>query len=287
MAHLVLLHHLACSGGTILTRALEGMPGAAVLSEIHPDRQLESRFSAVRQFEKAYGPYDATERAKLDELFLDELGVLWGASKRQGRRLIIRDHTHSDFVWSERYTSRLRTLTDTRYEVTSILSVRDPVDVWISAKAKGWLGERDPDSFAYGYYRMLKYFGASHTIRYEDFVRRPDEVMVDLCAAAGIAFDETYRTRMAGGDHLTGDSGRRSGVIRPRPRQYWRLSPQEASTLARSEWYAKVCECLGYKPLDVREAKSEFRKGIGRRLRQRAGRIVSVACRPARQLTTA
>ena len=52
------LHHLACTGGTIISKSLAAMTQSYVLSEIHPYRTSAVRFdpmAAVAQFAAQYG----------------------------------------------------------------------------------------------------------------------------------------------------------------------------------------------------------------------------------------
>lgn len=91
------LHHLACTGGTIISKSLAAMTQSYVLSEIHPYRTSAVRFdpmAAVAQFAAQYGKLT---RAEARSALACQLAIIARRAQKDGRRLVIRDHSHSDF----------------------------------------------------------------------------------------------------------------------------------------------------------------------------------------------
>ena len=81
-------------------------------------------------------------------------------------------------------------------------------------------------------------------IRYEDFCKNPETIMVKLCETLRITYDEEF-TKKYGSTKLSGDSGR-SGTsgIEQRPR---RETPDGLKTqIEESEYYFQLTKYLNY-----------------------------------------
>ncbi len=246
------LHHLACSGGTLLARAVATHPHAMVLSEIHPDRELAGLFHPFPQIMAGY-PAAVTPavRDRFDARFLDDIAVCRETARDDGRRLVIRDHAQMDFVHHDRSRSRLRDVLAARFAVCPVVTVRHPLDTYLALRDTGWFHGRPTDVFD-GMARLLAAFDDSPVVRYEDFVAGPPATLGRLCGLLGldpapVATDTAGLERaMAAVTWLTGASGRDGSAIGTRPRR--RVERFEALLCAKSATYEAVCHRLGYAP---------------------------------------
>lgn len=250
MERLVTLHHLACSGGTIFSRAIAAMNDVAILSEVHPDRHLGSRYDPLVQIEKGYG-LSADERRLLDARFLQDIQTCYDLCRNRGLTLIVRDHGHRDFVETDRFRSRLIEVLSERFVIRPVVSIRDPVDVWLSYRQQGWFPGGTPDELCRRSLKLVEAFPDAPVYRYEDFVEDPTPVLVDICDTFGLSFNPDYQEKMQTITHLTGDSGRRGPDITNRPRQ--RISKEEVQAFRCSRNYKELRKRFGYHQISQRE----------------------------------
>ena len=212
----VTLHHLACSGGTIITKCLATMPGALVLSEIHPERAAQPAFHALSQLQRGYGDLLKPRYQRLIRgHFRREIVLAHGTARSLGRQLIVRDHTHVDFAWRRARRSALFDTLLGEFRVTPIVTVRDPREVWLSLRREGWF-DGTPDDLCQAQLALLDAFPGAPFFRYEDFTSDPVRVMREICVEVGVPFAEGFEERLSSITHLTGESGRKSEAIEPR-----------------------------------------------------------------------
>jgi len=97
-----IIHHFACSGGSLVSKCLSAMPNIFLLSEVHPHSDLQSNKDKPQ-----YSPSDLAklgfyagipEQKKLAEkLFVASVKTSQQHISERGGSLILRDHTHSDY----------------------------------------------------------------------------------------------------------------------------------------------------------------------------------------------
>ena len=241
---IVTLHHLACSGGTIITKALGAMSGSIVLSEIHPDRAAQPAFHPLSQLRGGYGELLSEAHGKaIRAHFRNEIGIAHAIAKSSGRTLIVRDHAHADFVWAGRKNSLLLDQLKSHFSVTPIVTVRDPREVWLSVKREGWF-EGTIDELCQAHCNLLDAFPDAPVIRYEDFAAQPAKTVERMCRIVGIGFEPDFQSRLDNVRHLTGDSGRKSSVIEPRPPKP--LPDADQAAFENSDAFAEFSRRMGY-----------------------------------------
>lgn len=244
-----LVHHLACSGGTLIVRFLAATPNARLLSELDPLSPLAklhfSPSDLLLHYRHGLRPVnDGT----VEEAFIASLKVLQEASRRRGERLILREHSHSRFcVGSQigRYDGLHDLLARYDIERLSVVTVRHPLDSFLSLINNEWR-HFEPftiDEYARRYLAFLEAHEDMPLFRYEDFIVRPDETLRDLCAALELVYTPEVKD-LVPLVRLTGDSGRRGDTPGTRAR---RPVPDEiAAGLAQSAAYATLCHRLDY-----------------------------------------
>jgi hypothetical protein len=225
-----IIHHLACSGGTLISKCLSALPNVYLLSEVHPHTGL-----AVDLDKPRYSPTDITSLAKYakipfsnelaDKIFKQSIISAYEHVESLGGTLVLRDHTHADFnTWSViPQRSRVVSLLEENFNIQSILTVRDPIDAYSSLVKNGWV-HFEPKSFDEYCRRLLlllEQFSSDQIFSYELLSSEPQTQVAAICHRLDLQFDETFENIFSL-FKVTGDSGRKSDVISERER----IAPQ-------------------------------------------------------------
>ena len=249
-----LLHVLARSGGTLVSKCLASMDGVMLLSEIHP--RAGNRFSPVRQAADWFGLVSPDEAARLDgpTPLPAAIAFLRQRAEAQGRKLLLREWSHLDFyglpfVAEPAWRSSLVELLAASFDLRRAVLVRHPVDQLISlVRLPALGGSLDLDRFLRGHRLVAEMAVETGFVRYEDFTREPDAALRRLCGLLDLDFDPGYAQRWADWDKITGDlepsRGNTVAEIRPLPRPA--LPPALLATLRASEDYRRSLDLLGY-----------------------------------------
>lgn len=252
-----LLHHFACTGGTILSKCIAALPNVVLLSEIDPLSTNQSSTFApsdlIRQLRQSRHPLPQDLAI---EIFLAGLAPLQTSLKGSGRHLVLRDHSHSHFCTEADWTTRpsLREIVARRHRVVSAVSVRHPIASYLSLLNNRWV-QFEPatlDEYARRYLAFLEMHAAHPVFRYEDFTADPEPVLADLCRALELPYAPGTPLLLSA-IRMSGDSGRSGDVIAPRPD---RIPPAALrDEAAASPAYIALCDRLGYPPLEDLDAQ--------------------------------
>ena len=241
------IHHLACSGGTLISKCISAMPNVFLLSEAHPYTDL-----ALGKDKPKYAPSDIISLSKYagipkqrelsGRIFKQSIDRVYEHVTELGGILVLRDHTHADFNTQERIPekSEIISLLEEDYKVKSILTIRDPIDSYASLVKNGWV-HFEPNSFDEYCRRLLlliERFKPEQILKYEDFVEQPTKVSKQICEALELTFDDAFEQTIAL-FRLTGDSGRASDVITKRERAVESRLFEEARM---SEKFKYICK---------------------------------------------
>jgi hypothetical protein len=256
-----IIHHWACSGGTIISRAIANLDNVVFLSEMHPLAYLR-----LSKPESVYTPTDIIQQLCLphnhpDPVFCvaawrGAITALAAKVKEANKILVLRSHSHIDFFTgaqpeSDHFISRV--LRDT-FAINEILTVRHPLDSWISIQREGWDRHFRFGTFEEFCRRALLLVEASRGlpfIRYEEFTINPDQTIRTICDALGINHSDSQSMALDK-INLSGDSGRSSNLIMPRERrpipEPLQIEIQLLQNERESSHYYKLCAKLGYDP---------------------------------------
>ncbi|GAB4274133.1 MAG: hypothetical protein Kow0013_28150 [Pararhodobacter sp.] len=252
-----LVQHFACTGGTIISRALAAMPNVQLLSEIDPLSTI-----MVNRAQPSFAPSDLifamrhavreVDEALLCDMFLASLEVLHAGLAARGQLLVLRDHTHSRYCTARDPASRpgLSEIVAPRFHVLPVVTIRHPLDSFLSLIKNGWhrhLPVATLDGYAQRYAMFLDETDGQPRFRYEDFTEEPAHFLSELCSALGLDFSPDA-IALIPAITLSGDSGRRANRIGRRARR--EIPAWVAEDMARSEAYRQLCDRMGYDPTD-------------------------------------
>lgn len=223
------LHHLACSGGSLISKCLAVMPNTQLLSEVDPLSPIqatylrgEPHFSPTDMINLARQGSRGIEDGVVLAMFHADLEVLLEDCRRRGRRLVLRDHAHGHFTDGAAVPPRpsLRSIVATRFPVLSAVTVRHPLDSYLSLRSNGWVGFQPGtlDEYSRRYLAFLEAHAGVPRIRYEDFLADPPARMRELCAYLDLPYNPDFAS-LFDAIRVTGDSGRGGSVIEPRSRR--------------------------------------------------------------------
>lgn len=247
------LHHFACTGGTLISKLIATMPNTVVLSEIDPLSKLmigDARNPFFAPTDLIYGArvaLRAIDGRVAARMFQASLGVLHEHLRETGQHLVLRDHSHSHFCTDTLPETRptLLSMVQNVAPVRSVVTVRHPLDSFLSLDRNGWrhFSPFTLDEYARRYRMFLDCHPGVTIIRYEDLVVDPDVQLEQMCNALDLPFrpgSEAMLSIIA----MSGDSGRKSSTIGPRGRQ--EVSAEMQVQMRESSGYAQLCADLGY-----------------------------------------
>lgn len=246
------LHHFACTGGTLVSKCLAAMPNVQLLSEVDPLSTMQysaggARFAPTDLIQLVRQSTRGASDALLARMFTASLSVIAEDCARRGLRLLLRDHAHSHYCIGDGIPLRpgLRELAAESGAVASAVTVRHPLDSYLSLLELGWANFRPAgfDEYCRRYLAFMADHDGLHVMRYEDFLDAPERELQRLCHALELEYRAGFED-LFGVFRLTGDSGRSSEVIGHRP---GRPVPQALTEeIALAGYYEPLLERLGY-----------------------------------------
>jgi hypothetical protein len=245
------VHHFACTGGTLVLKFLAAMPNTLTISEVEPHSRLNPlesrRFSPSDWITLGRASNRPLSEGLVDELFFAGLQALLDDCTNRGLRLILRDHAHSHYCMGEEVGPErgLRALVTSRYPTRSVVTVRHPLDSFLSLERNHWLHFEPPslEEYSRRYHRFLDDHDSLPRFHYEEFVTDSDAQVARLCDELALPFNPAFQLTF-GQFRFSGDSGRTSPVLGTRER---RPVPEEIqSALVGAERFLALCERLGY-----------------------------------------
>ncbi|TMM49378.1 sulfotransferase [Sulfitobacter sabulilitoris] len=248
-----LVHHFACSGGTIISKCLAAMPNAVLLSEIDPLSTIPmgypNRFCPTDLIEQLHRTRHPCPDRLVIDMFLASLDVLYQNTIRSGGYLVLREHSHSRFCenldWTDRPT--VREMIADRFAVRSAITIRHPMASYTSLQANNWVRFTPStlEEYARRYTAFLDRHAGCPTLRYEAFVADPEAAMKMLCGLLDLPYAPGSPT-LAPTISMSGDSGRSGATIAPRPNR--EISEKLGEEMKASPTYRALCDRLDYDP---------------------------------------
>lgn len=221
------VHHLACSGGSLISKCLAGMPNVFLLSEVHPLARLHLGNGLPK-----FTPSDVTSCSHYagvpnnlylsKKIFRESIKAVYEETEKVGGVLILREHTHTDYcVGDEALQSKaiLSSLSDD-FDICSLITIRNPIDSYASLLKNGWVQFTPAtfDEYCKRLLQMLETYQSSAVFYYENFVLDPEKEMSEMCDYLDIEYNEMFQ-HFFEIKEVTGDSGRSGTMIGERQRR--------------------------------------------------------------------
>lgn len=249
------LHHLACTGGSLISKCLATMPNTVLLSEIDPLSRI-----MVNRAQPQFAPTDVIlglrhalrgiDEAVIVETFNESVATLRDQLTQGGQVLVLRDHPHSHFFTDSRADDRptLREILQRRGQVLPLVTVRHPISSYMSLVANDWHHHFQPstiDEYARRSLNFLRCYADVERIKYEDFTQDPAGNLQHMCSVLQLDYAPDGPDLLKAVT-LSGESGRRGSEIAPRPPRP--VPAAFAEACAASDAYEELCALLDYDP---------------------------------------
>ena len=241
----------------MISRAIAALPSTYLLSELHP-RHVQGLYfnplDPLQQFMAQYSRNEPTLGLDLDCAFAERLNPVVQAVEDSAGYLVLRDHSHSDWLVSTPGTQcSLLSALSGRWPIRSILTLRHPVEAYASMMTRNWhLGVGSFNEYCRRVLSFVEHFAETPMFHYEDFVDDPDHVLKQIAEALELPFSSQWRTTFET-ISLTGNSGRagKSSEIGPLPMRDVTIKLREGAM--KSEAYSTLCQRFGYThdPIDL------------------------------------
>ena len=242
------IHHLACTGGTLISKCLASMPDVALVSEINPFNRSGSRFEPTNPFLLFERSTSNLSEEDIKHNFKSQIQHIVDLCQRDDLDLILRDHSHTDFCNEQPFkTCPVNDYLNDDYELVSVVSVRHPLDSFLSLTNAGWDKHFRPNTlteYSKRYLAFLQKYNSLSIIKYEEFCAKPTEIMMELCRTLQINFLGGFEDRF-GQHRLSGDSGR-TGLAKIEARPRSTVPEVIANETINSQPYIELLEKLGY-----------------------------------------
>lgn len=248
-----ILHHLARTGGVIISRCLGSMRDVVLLSEIHPKgTQKYNPLTQAHLWRDLFQTEEIRQLASRPMSFPAAIGLIEARATAGGRMLVIRDWSHLDFtgvpfIPTPPMTSALVESLAPHFELVRTATVRHPIDQWLSLTRFDEIQKvLDLTMFLHGCRAFAEMAVQIGFVRYEDFARAPDPALETLCERLALPFDPGYRERWFRYDRITGDPSRGSGEVRIALPPRHPMPESLETQFADNADYRAVLTLLGY-----------------------------------------
>lgn len=246
------IHHMACSGGTLISKCVAALPNVFLLSELHPTSTLHLSGNTPK-----FLPSDITTQARYAGVpQIDDLAwTIFGSNVRDvnqhissfGGSLVIREHTHSDFCVGSDFqqVSSVANALKSDFNLLRLVTLRNPIDSFLSLQSNNWLHFSPPsfDEYCKRICAFLSEYSDEQIMRYEDFVDSPLESLKKISEILELPFSKES-LNVFDIFKVTGDSGRSSKDIKLRARRA--VTAQETDEFNTSSYYKKIKERFDY-----------------------------------------
>ena len=268
------IHHASQTGGSIISQALAAATDSILISEINPYGQIQRGNSGYDPtsilWHLTYNSEEINNTQKL-KYFSVQLEIAIDHSKRLSKNLFLRDHTHSTFnflgeeilfsnkridslfIESVNYFYELKELIINFPKANPILSIRHPIDSYLSARRSNCLeaycgSSVTIDNYCKGLIRLqnkLKTNESAHILRYEDFCTNHSQSIKTLFEEMKIEYNiptiqEINKIK------VTGKSGRQSNNIHTRERRMKDIDNSLIHEINTSSNYEEYCIVNNY-----------------------------------------
>lgn len=246
------IYHFACTGGTMISKCIGALPNSILLNEMDPlsVEHLQNdptRFLPTDLIAGLSTGVRNIPQETMINVFQSGLEALLKDLTSQGQDLVIRCHTHTQFCTARAPESRpgMHDILGAVAPVRGIVTVRHPLDSFLSLKSNGWtsFAPFTLNEYARRYMLFLDAYENVPLYRYEDFLEEPHALMQQMCKTLDLPYWSGFEDARVV-IQVSGDSGRSGQAITPRPR---RDIPDDIETRPEHvPHYTALCFRLNY-----------------------------------------
>lgn len=187
----------------------------------------------------------------IEEIFLHDMEFLVRKTSAAHKSLLLRAHAHGAYVTgtAKRDTPALNEILRKKFDVLSVVTVRNPIDSFLSMRVQEWMHFKPAsfEEYCKRYLLFLKDHRRSPIFRYEDFVENPTQAIKAMCDVLQLSYSPDFVEHFF--DYkFSGDSGRSGAVIEPRTRREYDES--FVLEVSQSPSFRKLRSLLRYEGLD-------------------------------------
>lgn len=249
-----IIHHMARSGGTILSKCLGCMNDVLLLSEVHPKGM--NWFDPLVQAQRWFNllSYEEVNRFKPQNLsFLERISIVYERAVGMDKKLILRDWSHLDFtgvpfVKEPGFELSILGEIEKQFNVLHLATVRHPIDQWLSLRRLPIMKDKlTLYEFLHGYRQFAETAKSIGFIRYEDFTVNPESVLKQICNNLDIGYDAAFINKWSSYTTITGDTNNQrveAEEIKKAPRRL--MEPDLLKKLEDCEDYWLSLRILSY-----------------------------------------
>lgn len=190
------------------------MPNVVLLGELHPLTSSMAFYPLDPLGQIAWNYSDLLPpEERMYAMFRERLEPVVDLCRANRKNLVLRDHSHSDYLTKRTPKTRLADALRGQYSLRQVVTIRNPIDAWLSMVKNGFATNLSGfEQYCDRYVRFLDDYADVPVWRYEDFVSDPGKVMWAICEELELPFLPGFEVRAAE-VILTGDSGRRPTSI--------------------------------------------------------------------------
>jgi hypothetical protein len=245
------IKHFACSGGTLFSNCLACAPNTVLMSELEPGVANEAR-DAGRFAPSDWLYHAGLHKEKLGTEVIDRISV-WAAfelirtAQARGLHIICREHSHSKYCrgtsvakWTDLHSLL------SRFAMTSaIVTVRDPIESFISLRREGWVHYQPAtfDEYCKRYISFLDDNSDLPLFKYEDLCSDPDLFHSFANEHLGLILPEDFVDLFIT-NSVSGNSGQRHDAIVTK--EFREISASLLPEIKSAENYQPLISRLNY-----------------------------------------
>lgn len=250
---LLTLHHQGCSGGTVISKAIASMLKTFVISEVHPDRVIHG-FNPYDPIQNLLAQTNLRDDTRLKrDIFFQRINQCYEISLKVKINLVFRDHSHSDYMLEKdikfiKNKSSLISLLSKSFNLISILTIRNPIESYISLCSNGRANSiKDFNDYCDRILLMTETYRTlgCEMIKYEDFCKNPKKTLKKICKIYEIEFNEKFEDIFYK-IPMTGDSGRGKKLNSIQTLKPKLVDDNLKKQALSSQSYLKLCKDFNY-----------------------------------------
>ncbi|MDG1373272.1 MAG: hypothetical protein P8Q48_24090 [Paracoccaceae bacterium] len=265
------IHSMASTGTTAIARCVAALPNVMLMNEVSPNGLVQSRFSPIDPVEQALSRYDDFKLTQddLERIFAERLLPVMKHCDKNKSALVLRDHSHSDFMNDEAahkpprgsIIPAIRNISP-KGRIASLVIVRHPLASYITARKSGFLTMAPSlDDYCARYKDFLDHYRPAPRIRFEAFTANAWANLQLIANHLNLTAKRAALRRFTS-INLSGNSGRHGGDAAIHPVLMRPFDEGLRNLAQRSPAYATLCDDLQYPQDPLEHARVQLRAAL-------------------------